>query len=608
MMKRMAWILALIFCASLMFAGPGAVQDKAGGPDFDVLIRGGLIYDGTLAAPVRADIAVRDGRIVKVGRNLRGTAGRVVDAAGLIVTPGFIDLHTHVDDGMYFPEGRSCLASLVQGVTTVVVGQCGSSPWPIFDQARDLVALWNETGIGPNAALLVGHGTVRQLVMGMENRPPTPEELEKMKALVREAMEQGAWGMSTGLIYAPSSFAKTGEIVELVKVIAPFGGIYHSHVRGESAQILEAYKEAIAISEQTGVPAHISHMKASGRANWGKVRDACALVEEARARGLGITGDQYPYRFSNTSPYGPLMPRPTWIGPHANAALQRDDFEKVFDYLRDAELIELYKKATPYYPLSPAHEAFLNSLPRKWLLQRVVREVVDMSSSYGPENLRERTLFLARLADPEEGPKLRQSVRAYIDSTLGPENYYVGMCVDKRWEGKSLAQVAALKGQSVEDAAIELELMGAQCVPFRMSDEDIEFIMKKDYVATGSDGILPTYGLGQPHVRSYGTFLDKIETYALEKKVVSLAHVIRSQTSLAADIMGFSDRGRIAEGAVADIVVLDLKSLRTPSSISNPHQYSRGVKHLLVNGAFAIDNGVFTGTLAGRVLIPKRGS
>jgi N-acyl-D-aspartate/D-glutamate deacylase len=444
--------------------------------------------------------------------------------------------------------------------------------------------------------------------MGMENRPPTPEELEKMKALVREALEQGAWGISTGLVYDPSSFAKTDEIVELVKVVAPFGGIYHSHVRNERAQILDAYKEAIAISEQTGVPAHISHMKVMGKANWGMVRNACALIEEARARGLKISGDQYPYRFANTSPYQPLMPRATWIGPQANAGLRRDDIEKVFDYLRDAELIELYEKATPFYPLSPSHEAFLNRLPRKWLLQWVVRNVVDMSPYYGPENLRERTLFLARLADAQEGSKIRQSVRSYIDSDLGPENFYVGICVDKRLEGKSLAQVAALKGQSVEDAAIELELMGAQCIPFQMAEADNEFVMKKDYVATGSDGILPTYGLGLPHVRSFGTFLDKVETYALEKKVISLAHAVRSQTSLPADIMGWTDRGRIAEGAAADIVILDLKTLRTPSSISAPHQYSRGVKHLLVNGTVAIDNGAFTGKLAGRVLIPKRGS
>jgi len=607
-MKKRIPILVVMACAGLLFGGLGAGQDKAAGPAFDILIRGGLVYDGSLKAPVRADVAVKDGRIIKIGPGLRGPAGRVIDAAGLIVTPGFIDMHTHVDDGMYFPEGRPCLASLIQGVTTVVVGQCGTSAWPIFEQARDLIALWNGSGIGPNAALLVGQGTVRQLVMGMENRPPTPEELEKMKTLVREAMEQGAWGLSTGLVYDPSSFAKTDEIVELVKVIAPFGGIYHSHVRNERAQIVDAYKEAVTISERTGVPAHISHMKIMGRANWGKVPAALALVEEARARGLKISGDQYPYRFANTSPYQPLIRRATWIGPFADAALRRDDFERVFDYLRDGELIELYKKVTPFYPLSPSHEAFLNSLPRKRLLQWVVRNVAEMSPYNGPENLRERTLFLARLADPQEGPKIRQQVRAYIDSDLGPENFYVGVCVDKRLEGKSLAQVAALKGQSVEDAAIELELMGAQCVPFQMAEADNELVMKKDYVATGSDGILPTYGLGLPHVRSYATFLDKIEVYALEKKVISLSHAIRSQTSLPADIMGWADRGRIAEGAAADIVVLDPKTLRTPSSISAPHQYSRGVRHLLVNGALAIDNGAFTGTLAGRVLVPKRGS
>lgn len=592
--------LSFFFCFLLVDSG-----QKAAAYDYDILIKNGLVYDGSLKTPFRADVAIRGDTIVKVGKSLSGTAARTIDARGLAVSPGFIDMHTHVDEGMTFLENRACLNYLLQGVTTVVVGQCGSSAWLIFEKAEDQMKRWSE-GIGLNAALLIGHGSVRQLVMGMENRPPTPEELEKMKALIKEAMEQGAYGLSTGLIYAPSSFAKTDEIIELVKVIAAYDGIYHSHIRNEADRHLDAVKEAIEISEKTGVRTHISHFKVVGKKNWGKSKDALALIEEAQRRGVKITADQYPYQFSNSYPYRSVIPRTVWVGSGGESRLTSDDIERIFEYLRDAELIELYKKVTPYFPLSDRHQQFLTTIPRKWLVSLVARSIVDMDRFQGPENERERALFIARLNNPQEAAKIREEIRKHYADSISPEQIMVGICVEKNLEGKSLKEVAAIKGKSIEDAAIELELMGAKCIPFQMCEEDIEYIMKKDYVATGSDGTAPFYGIGLTHIRSYSTFLHKIKKYALEGKAVSVAHVIRSQTSLPAQIMNWEDRGQIKEGAKADIVVLDLNNIRTPTSISNPHQYCQGVKYLFVNGELTIDKGKWTGKLAGKVLKLKQ--
>ncbi|MHC4596368.1 MAG: N-acyl-D-amino-acid deacylase family protein, partial [Planctomycetota bacterium] len=486
---------------------------------------------------------------------------RVIDGKGLYISPGFIDLHTHADKGMYFPENRACLNYLKQGVTTVVVGQCGSSAWPIFEKAENQITRWAEEGIGPNAALLVGHGTVRAIVMGREKREPTPEELARMKSLVKEAMEQGACGLSTGLIYVPSSYGKTDEVIELVKVIAPYGGIHHTHIRGEDKRLISAVEEAVEIAKQTGAAVHISHFKAIGRKNWGSVEQACALIEQARKNNLKITADQYPYRFSSGNPYTSLIPGSAWRGKEDTERMTSSDIEKIFGYLRDSELIELYKKTTPFIPITKRHEQFLNELPRRRLVQFVGRNLLSPSDFQGPDNSRERMLFLRRMNDPEEAKKIRKAINDNIDDLSGPEDFIIGVCVEKNLEGKSLTEAAAIKGKSVADVAIELELMGARCVPLKMCEADIEHIMKKDYVGTGSDGTVPAYGMGLTHIRSYSTFLHKIKKYALERKTVSVSHVIRSQTSLPAQIMNWADRGRIKEGYKADIAILDLDNL-----------------------------------------------
>jgi len=601
---RFRWI-AFAATLALLAATPVPAQGPVR-PDFDILIKNGSVYDGSLEPPVRADVAVKNDRIVKVGPSLAGTAARTIDASGMIVTPGFIDLHTHVDDGMYFPENRACLNFLLQGVTSVVVGQCGSSAWPLFEKAEDLIGTWTREGIGPNAALLVGHGSVRRLVLGLENRPPTPDEMEKMKALVQEAMDQGASGLSTGLIYAPGSYGKTDEIIELAKVAAPYGGIYHSHIRNERERLLDALREAIEISEKAGLPAHISHFKVMGRANWGLVKEACALIEAAQARGVKITADQYPYRFANGDPYAPLIPRPIWAPEAASERLTPADIPLLFGRLSDVDLVALYKKVTPYTPVSERQSAFLAGLSHPRLVAFVAPFLLQASSFQGAENMRERELFLRRMADPAEAAKIRREVRAALEANLGPENYVVGVCVEKNLEGKTLLEVAALKSKPFEDAAIELDLMGAKCVPLQMCEPDIETIMAKDWVGTGSDALSPPYGIGLVHIRTYTTFLRKIKNYVLDKPVVSLSHAIRSQTSLPARIMKWDDRGWIKEGCRADVAVIDLAKVDTPATISNPQQYSRGVEYLLINGTPAIEKGAWNGKLPGKVLTLKR--
>jgi N-acyl-D-aspartate/D-glutamate deacylase len=603
-------LLGVFFLTGLNFS---AQKEKL--LNYDVVIKNASVFDGSLKPAFRADVAVKDGMIVKVERSIKGSAAKVINGKGLYVTPGFIDLHTHVDRGMYFAENRACLNYLKQGVTTVIGGQCGTSAWPIFENAEDLMKVWSGEGIGPNAALLAGHGTVRRIVMGMEEREPTAEELEKMKALVKEAMEQGAYGLSTGLIYQPGSFGKTDEVIELVKVIAPYGGIYHTHVRDERDKLLEAIKEAVEISNESGAPVHISHFKVMGKKNWGLVREACAIIEEARAKGIKVTADQYPYQFANGYPYRSLIPRSAWLGIEDTETedarvdterLTSEDAEAIFSHLRDSQLIELYKKVTPYYPVSERHLQFLNEIPRNRLVRLVSRSLISYGDFRGPGNTKERSMFLARMANPEEAQKIREQIRENIDDVTGPENFIVGICVEKNLEGKSLKQVAAMKGKSVEDTAIELELMGARCVPLQMGEEDIEYIMKKDYVGTGSDGTAPPYGIGLTHIRSYSTFLHKIKKYALKRKSVSLPHVIRSQTSLPAEIMNWNDRGWIKNGYKADIAVIDLNNIKTRTSISNPHAYSEGVKYLLINGELVLDGGKWTGKLPGAVIKLKK--
>ncbi len=292
----------------------------------DVLLAGGTIFDGTGSEGALGDVALRGDRIVAVGRFEVGDVGRTIDCKGLVIAPGFIDLHTHCDGGIRKEKTRNNLNYLMQGCTTVVTGNCGGGPLDV----GDLLDKVDEKGAGTNVIHLVPHGAVRARVMKSENRAPTPDELERMKQLVDQGMRDGAWGMSTGLIYVPGIFAQTDELVELAKVVASHGGLYASHIRDEGDKLLEAVAEAIQIGRQAKVPVHISHFKTCGVPNWGKVREAVRMIDQARRDGVTVTADQYPYVATSTSLVDTLM-RTTDIPGGRNDLFKRMDADPALE-------------------------------------------------------------------------------------------------------------------------------------------------------------------------------------------------------------------------------------------------------------------------------------
>jgi N-acyl-D-amino-acid deacylase len=593
-----------ILCVSFIFiiSLPVLALNPEEEVHYDIIIKGGQLLDGSLKKPFKADIAIKDGRIVKIGNLKNAKADKTINAKDLYVTPGFIDLHSHVDEGMYFPELRSCYNYLTQGVTTAVVGQCGRSAWPIFEKVTDQINRWTKEGIGINTALLAGHGQVREMVMGVENREPTKNELKKMKQLVKEAMEGGAHGLSTGLAYAPGSYSKTDELIELVKEIVPYDGIYHTHMRNEGDHLIESIEETIKIAEETGAPANISHLKAVSRANWGKVVQASQLIEEARKNGLNITADQYPYPVISIYPYYNLLPGKTWYGEDENQPDIESEIRNAFNSLRDHQLIGLYSTVLPSPLLSEHFAEYLDNLSRDELVRIVSQEFAADISARGAEDIRARVAFLKRMNKPEEAEKIRQEIEKYIEDWVGAENIMIAISVEPQIVGKTLKEVAEMKGKSIADTAIELELQGAKAIPYQLSPEDVAYVMKKDYVSTGSDGIAPFFGIGLVHPRIYGTFPHKIRYYCLEKQIVSLPHVVRSSTSLPASVMGWKDRGMLKEGYWADITIFNPKTIRQVASFTAPHCYSSGIEYVLVNGKLAIEEGKYTGKLAGKIL------
>lgn len=542
-------------------------------PTYDLLITGGRVYDGTGNPAFPADVAVRDGRIVAVGRLGNAPARQRIDATGKVVIPGIIDIHSHADDGSS-PDGgfrdanarrRAAPNLVMQGVTTVVVNQDGRSPLPIAEQRRRVT----ELGIGPNAALMVGHGSVRGQVMGRDvRRPARADEVERMKAIVRQAMLDGAWGLSAGLEYAPGRWSTTDEVVALAREVAPFHGVYISHERSEGQDpmwfwpsqdsagpptLLDAIRETIEVGEKGGIRVVASHIKTKGANYWGSSGAAIQLIERARARGVDVWADQYPYATSGTDGNTVLVPQ--W-------ALARD--EAPIDGARGAA----------DYPAA---------------LRRV-------------------------LANPVQDARLRRDIAHEIQRRGGAGQVLVFEHPDTGVVGKNLAQVAQRWQVSDVDAAIQLQLRGYPDRPgggrvrgFSLDERDIEAYAALPWVATASDaGIaLPEDGPAT-HARYYGTFPRKIRHYAMTRGVLSVEDAIRSMTSLPAQIMGMRDRGQVREGMVADLAVLDLTRLTDKATFTNPHQYAEGVEWVLVGGTAVVARGAPTWALPGKVLAPPR--
>ncbi len=493
-----------------------------------VLIRGGTVYDGSTSPGMPLDLIVKEGRIVKVGKSLEPPVPDtvIVDAAGLVVAPGFIDLHNHSDTSIVAPATRDNRNFLHQGVTTIVTGNCGGGA---TDVAKLYAAIDSE-GAGTNVVHLIPHGSIRAIVMNNDERPPTAEELARMNGLIDREMQAGAWGMSTGLIYVPGKFADTDELIALSKTVANHGGIYASHIRNEGSAVVKSVEEAIRIGREARLPVHVSHLKASGKANWGLIAAACEAIEKARAEGLAVTADQYPYVASSTRLSAMVAP----------------------DWARVISAKELAEK----------------------------------------------------LKDTAAKEKLAREIRGNLSGRDGGHSIVISRFTPRpAWVGKPLDEIAKAESKQAEEIVIEILLAGdAGAISFGMSEDDVRYGMKKPYVATASDGgAHKPGGADKPHPRAYGTFPRKIR-YALDDKTITLEQAIHAATGLPAAILGMTDRGRIAPGLVADLVVFDPKSFRDKSTFADSTQYADGVKHLLVNGKFAIRDGQFTGTLAGKGL------
>jgi N-acyl-D-aspartate/D-glutamate deacylase len=378
---------------------------------------------------------------------------------------------------------------------------------------------------------LIPQGSLRRKVVGEANRPATDDELAEMKRLVDTEMKNGTWGMSTGLIYTPGCYAPTGELIELSKVVAANGGFYASHIRGEDHDsLLDSIREAIKIGREAGLPAHISHLKASGPKAWGMMPQACKLIEHARAEGLAVTADQYPYIASSTNLAAMAVPSEEREGGNDVLAKRLQDTE--------------------------------NSTALK---ERIAKT----------------------LAERGGGKTIR--IASYSKHTA--------------WQGKSLVEIAEAEGREVLDIAIEiLSNGGASAVSFGMSEDDVRFAMKKDYVATASDGGAKVPDKTVPHPRSYGCFPRKIGRYAIEENVVPLEFAIRASSGLPADILKLPERGYLKTGYFADIVLFDPAEFRDTATFDDPHQYATGVRFVWVNGKLAIEDGKSTETLAGKPL------
>ena len=484
----------------------------------DVVFRGATIYDGTAAKPTVGDVHVTGDKIAAVGKVGKVAGAKEINAEGLVICPGFIDLHTHCDPGLPTKTGRLNKNYVTQGCTTVVTGNCGSGP---VDAAAFFKSL-EGGGIGTNVNHLAPHNSIRDKVMGNANRPPTADELKKMEALVDQAMKDGTWGLATGLIYNPGTYAKTDEIVALASAANKYGGMYASHIRNESGGLLDAIEEAIAVGKGSGCRVHISHIKASGKAAWGGSGRAVALIETARKKGQEVTADQYPYIASSTSLRATLVP-------------------------------------TKY------------------------REGTNKE-------------FVARLADPTTGPKIKADVEKELGGRDGGKRIQIARyAANPKWQGKTVTAIAEAEGKGAIDIVLEIERNGgAQIVNFGMSEDDVRIYMKQPWVATASDGGVQTPGPTVPHPRSYGTFPRKIGFYAIEEKLIPLEHAIRTSSGLPADILKLKDRGYLKPGYFADVVVFDPKTFRDTATFDKPHQYAAGVRWVLVNGHAAIADGTYT--------------
>jgi N-acyl-D-aspartate/D-glutamate deacylase len=534
--RRRPGVAAAILLLFAAAACSGDAAETGGGsealPVFDLLIRGGTIVDGTGALRFAGDVAVNGDRIVAVERpGILDAAGaaELIDAEGLIVAPGFIDHHAHVQTSIArYPLAENFTR---QGITTILASlHSGDQPWPFGEYLDSLeVAL--------NVGFFAGHTWTRRRVLGNDNRAPTAAELDEMRTLVEQTMREGALGLSTGLLYVPANFAETEEVIALAEVAARHGGIYVTHMRDEATGLLDSVAESIRIGREAGIPVQIQHHKAVGETQWGWSELTLEMIDSARAEGLDVTLDQYPYTASSTSS---AVLFPQWA-----LAGGRDD-------------------------------------------------------------------FAARIADPAQRAAIEEQMYEIFTRQRGGNDIarvqFRTVSSMPAYNGRTLADLARDRGMPLTVASgialvIELQLQGGfSAIYHAMSEEDVTRIMRHPYSMFDTDGDNVSYGIGHPHPRSYGTFPRILGRYVRERGVISLEEAIRKMTSLSADQVGQSQRGRIAEGMYADITVFDGDTIIDRATYADPHQYSVGVLHVIVNGVPILRDAALTGEKPGRVL------
>lgn len=533
---------------------------------FDYIIRNALILDGSGGEGYQSDVAIADGKIAAVG-DVGNDARRIIDGAGLVLAPGFIDMHSHTDAGLFVDAKAE--SKITQGVTLELCGNCGFSSAPVLDEPGraeqenwrrkygieedwstmdEFLAAFEKRPLGLNFATLVGHCNIRASVVGLADRPATPEEIDRMRQLAGESMVAGAFGISTGLIYAPGCFADTAELVEVTKGVTPHGGFYASHIRDERDKLEQAVEEAITVGRGAGVPVQISHHKACGGRNWGKVKNTLEMIHAARKEGTEVTADQYPYAATSTSLSIFL---PNWAHDGGDKALM--------ERLRNPEL---------------------------------------------------REQFLAHLRKTREGGDVGTHGNwsgVLVSSVRTDKNRYC--------EGLNIEQIAERRGTPPEEAVLDLlteEEAGVGMVQFGMCEEDIELVMADPNVMAGSDAsaraLSGARAMGKPHPRAFGTFTRILGRYVRNRQVVPLQTAIHKMTAHPAKKLGLTDRGTIKLGNWADVVVFDADKVEDMATYGNPYQNSVGIEYVFVNGRLAVEHGELTGELAGKVLRhqPKR--
>jgi N-acyl-D-amino-acid deacylase len=555
-MKKIFALLTLvcIFFSSSLFA-----QNKP--EEFDVIIKGGTVYDGSGGKPFKADVGIKGDKVVTIGNLSKAKAKQTVDATGLAVAPGFINMLSWSVESLII-DPRS-MGELKQGVTTQIFGE-GESMGPLNDRMKkdaqnfqgdfkykiewttlaEYLMFLEKRGVSQNVASFIGATTIRQYVIGEEDKQPTPEQLEQMRELVRKEMKAGALGIGSSLIYAPAFYARTEELIEMCKVAAKYKGKYISHIRSEGNQFIEAVEELIRISHEANIPAEIYHLKAAGKDNWSKMDKVLAMVEDARKKGLKITADMYTYPAGATGLSAALPPSALDGG---FAAL----FKRIQDPASRKKILEEMRTPTD-----------------KW------------------ENL-------------------------YLAAGSADKVLLVGFRSEKLkpLTGKTLAEVAKMRGTDPENTILDLmveDQSRVEAVYFLMSEENIKKQIRYPWVSFGSDAASEApegvFLKSNPHPRAYGNFARLLGKYVREEKVISLREAIKRLTSLPAANLGLDRRGFLKKGYFADVVIFDPNTIADKATFDKPHQYSVGVVHVFVNGVQVLKNGEHTGSFSGRAL------